>query len=578
MQSMKNSTYTVNVTPSKMTYRYYNFKTKFFVLIGVISVLWLIIAYFVMVRTLTSKEKEYQDYIKSVEHSCNEALSDAQYIINSLANLLSKEPFIISNNYINNLIHSFNPADHMYREISGIMLDLILIDNYGSIIANSSLPDLSSANVFKKNFSLCLSESNFEFFKLNISPIRKAEYNYKTTQNIIPINMSFANFNKERMGIICSGLEVQKFSDHLYKVHGGQKGVTNIKVVNQANINKYNNMKELFYFKNMINALVDSKNITVYVGLSEYPFMLEVEINPKYFRSVFSNEIIFYFSYLIVFFIFAYHFICISKNSTKEPMYIAYKKLHILTKALGKIPLGILQEPDIEDLQEFSPRKFCKDVDHLMNHVYMLKFNEHKRYPKISADIKKKLLAVILKEEFLPFDRICINDEENTNFYLYKLESLISEQGSNLLLLDSLSKSADYCSKFFPELGEIKVEVTSLEHKSFFLKQDILFETIFHIFSFIVRGKLDSSNTSFVLKADFIDNASLPNIIVEAHSYVGMPIAFNWMSGPIHIYTGLLPVYILAKRNQYFFNINQIEEKVFFSLEPINEEKIGRVF
>jgi hypothetical protein len=130
---------------AKMTYRYYNFKTKFVVLVGIISILWLIIAYFVMIRALTSKEKEYQDYIKSVEHSCNETLSDAKYIINSLASLLSKEPIIISNSYINNLIHSFNPADHMYREISGIVLDLILIDNYGNIIANSSIPDPSSS-------------------------------------------------------------------------------------------------------------------------------------------------------------------------------------------------------------------------------------------------------------------------------------------------------------------------------------------------------------------------------------------------------------------------------------------------
>ena len=56
------------------------------------------------------------------------------------------------------------------------------------------------------------------------------------------------------------------------------------------------------------------------------------------------------------------------------------------------------------------------------------------------------------------------------------------------------------------------------------------------------------------------------NISQESSATLG------WSSGPSYVYAGLLPIYLLAKENNLFFDIRRKENKLFFILESVNKK------
>ncbi len=186
-------------------------------------------------------------------------------------------------------------------------------------------------------------------------------------------------------------------------------------------------------------------------------------------------------------------------------------------------------------------------------------------------EIQKKLLNLVLVEQhFLFSNSSTITPEEK--LYRNKLLSLINEEYISLSLSKFLQQVTDYCCEFYHDL-QVKIITSKEDQKDFYFKHAALTEAIFHIFSFINRGKFDIDDNSLILKGEFKTENNLPTITIEAFIPKDSPIALGWTSGPSYVYNSLLSIHLLARENQLFFNITQKDEKMIFILEP-NDKKM----
>lgn len=550
----------------------YILKIKTLMLFTFVVFLYSILSYFTIHSHFKNIHRRYSNYFSSIEHGIYESIANAEYLVYGLANLLSENQVINNRHYVEILIRSFNPDNRNYNDVVNTMVDIILVDNQANILANTSFPKGDFYKYLGHKFELCIKESNNNFLQLNILPIRNAESNYNTAELIIPINMPFSNNNRERLGILCSGIRISSLNNKLKLLYEKEDWVTNIKLVNldDNNTSSVNSLDSLLSPLTMVNILSSNSTIVIYKQLLKYPFKLKVEIKTEAFIAELRDSIIHYFSYLAIILFFAYFFLKVVKDTIQEPIYIAHKKLHMLVKTIGKVPIEIIKETDTIALQSFDPDQFCIDVDKLINHCYSLDFNECNRYVNQTNDeIKLKLLNMILKEEkFLPFMKVIPNDKEK--LYLNKLFNLIEEEKEICYLPEFLEQTIAYCSNFYEDLSKIKIIIENKDYRNFICKKSVLCETIFLIFTFILKDKCNMIESEFIIKASFDEGKDLPKIKLELHNYVGMASALSWYSGPSYVYVGLLPIFILATKNNYFFDIKEIDEKLCFILDPIN--------
>jgi hypothetical protein len=148
---------------------------------------------------------------------------------------------------------------------------------------------------------------------------------------------------------------------------------------------------------------------------------------------------------------------------------------------------------------------------------------------------------------------------------------MINEEPITLSLRELLDNITQYCNEFYYEVN-INVLVDEENDRQFILKQSALTEAIFHILTFINRGDLNADHDEILLKGIFTDKNIFPTIVVEVPLSEKGTASLGWESGPSYVYASLLSVYLLAKENDLFFNIETKEGGIAFILEPLGRK------
>ena len=189
---------------------------------------------------------------------------------------------------------------------------------------------------------------------------------------------------------------------------------------------------------------------------------------------------------------------------------------------------------------------------------------------KPAAELRNNILHLILNEYHYHKSRK--SDIEPGTLYFNELEGLITSKEQNINLKWFLENLVNYCSEYYSEL-KIKLVIENEYCKDFTSKHAALTEAIFCIFTSITRmGKL-STDDVITLKASF-HNSELPSISIETLICDSSMQPLGWEFGPSYTCTGLLATHLLAKEINFFFSIEQQSNKIIFSLQPFDSEKL----
>jgi hypothetical protein len=228
-----------------------------------------------------------------------------------------------------------------------------------------------------------------------------------------------------------------------------------------------------------------------------------------------------------------------------------------------------VEDPGNLLLQQYDPDQFCIDVDRLIQHCYSLGINDCNQFLKSSSnEVKNKVLAILLREEtFYPFIKNELQDQEE--LYLTKILKLLNEDDQEIDLQAFLIFAQAYCVDFYPQLKYADIDHDQTTGK-FTCKKNILLETIFLIVTFLIKDKCNFEESSISFSSKISNkNPQKFNICIEMSDCVGMASALDWYSGPSYVYTGILPIMVLAVKNNFFFKIEYENNKVSAILEYI---------
>lgn len=516
--------------------------------------------------------KKYNHHFATVEQGVNETFLNIHYLMEGLARILAHKEIYNNGDYTNSLVMSFNPKQQNNYDIASLTVDLILIDVLGNVLVNTSDADVNLSKKLKSRFNKCLEEADKAPFKLRVSPIRRAANNYKTTEYIIPLNMSFSNTRGKKIGVLCSGIKLDNFNAKLNNLYSKQEGALKINIINipkdGANFLDLESIKSI---KTLFRILITNEDLIFLRAMEKYPFYLEIKLSGDALVEDIKENTIHYLSYLGITLFFIYLFLRNFRNSIQEPIFMAHKKLHLLVKALGRAPLSVVEDPDNLSLQQYNPDQFCIDVDRLIQHCYSLDLNECNYFLKYSTnEVKNKVLATLLREEkFYPFLKADAIDQEK--LYLAKVLKLLDEEEQELDLQEFLDFAQSYCVDFYPQLRNVTIIGDSKKDNKLICKKNILLETIFLIVTFLIKDKcnFEESNVTFSWEVSN-EEKKVCRLSIEMSDCIGMASALGWYSGPSYVYTGILPIMVLAIKNNFFFKIEYENNQVKASLERID--------
>ena len=545
------------------------FKIHLIILLVSTFSLFILLFCFSVLTTLNSMKGYTFNKFKSIEATINSEISDAKHIIYGLAASLSYESINKNNSHISNLINNFSLND---AERSIPLGRLVLLDENGIIIDNDTNFDPTK---FKKNaYSSCIEEAGKKYFELQVSPIRQG---IRVHELIIPLNMAISNAKNQHIGTICSGLLLSEINNKLTLRYALGQYSNDIRLSNLIsyldNSNQYqlNEMNNVFTIKYLLKHSFKKKNIVIHKALVKYPFVIEMEMRPEYLRQALGTNISFYLSCLAIFVVFSYFLWKIIHNYFQNHMQLAYKRLSILNNFIQSTPINPLEDNNLLEDKKLSLKQFSHDINNLIDHCYSMQLNANElaiQQPKL--DTKKKILNLLLVERhFLPLKDTATNEEK---LYLNKLMNIMDENEKTLPLFKFLEEVASYCCEFYHEL-DIKMIIYKKDYKNFIFRHTALIETIFHIFTFINRGKFETDGEQIILRGFFANKNLFPTIQIEAkinqdNNHLN---ASGWTFGPSYVYSGLLSIHLLAKENNLFFNIQQKDNKMVFTLEPMDD-------
>jgi len=498
----------------------------------------------------------------SIEHTVYSEISKARHVIYGLASSLSQESIVPENIRVNNLVDNFDPRSH---DRSIAFSGLIVFDIKGVAVADTVLPECK-AKLKREGLNECLKIPK-DFLELEVLPIRKAKF---IPGLIIPLSMRIPNLKDKQSGTICSGLGLQELEEKLKLRYVRSKYINYIKIQDY----NYRRKVERYQFEgDKSNLTISSilkdyflgRNLIIQKDIEKYPFSMKIEIKTEYLEKFLGIGMLFCLgSVTIILGVFFFLYTVIQDN-IKGCLMPVYKKLSIFNQSVYKRDMNDYTE------SEFNLNKFSEEINSLIDNFKSAQLsNKLLSIKQSESTFKQKLLNLVLTEQHFLFSnkRTSVGEEE---LYLNKLMSIIDEEAITLPLKEALEQIAEYCNEFYYE-SNIKVLIKKEDEKSLVFKQSALTETIFHILTFINRGNFNTDHGELLLKGSFIDDNIFPTIVIETQLSENNPTSLGWSSGPSYVYTSLLSVYLLAKENNLFFDIERSEDKISFTLDTLDKK------
>jgi len=509
----------------------------------------------------------YNQKIHSIDNTIHSEIIDAKHILYGLALSISQESMMDKPKKITSLLRNFDPRLTPDEENSVPFASISVSNKDGMIVANSII----GLNYFmhnnindNSNYRECMQELGNDFFKIRVSPVRIGSF---IKEPMIPLNIRISDINNNFYGAICSGIIVRELNAQLKFRYAYARHIQGVRII--SNIEEVKESMNPIPTWNILTSLLLNKMIFVVFKSNKYPFYIEAAFSQSHTREAFVRYLISHLMIIMVQIIMAFLITINFKSSYEKPLLGTVRKLAALREG-GNIDHKIQDRSDeiiIIDVAPFSPDQFAKDVNDLIKNYLAL--NQHSSSLIKQSKIQKKIMDLIfIEQHYLALQKSKISEHK---LYLSKLISIVDEEPITSSLEEFMSLVSNYCSQFYHEI-EIKLIIEKKDKRKFSFKQSALIETIFSIFTFIMRSSLDTDKANFVLKATFINQNNFPTITLEADIGANNTSGLGWELGPNYVNTSLLSIYLSAKKNKLFFNINKKGNKIIFTLDPIYQK------
>lgn len=527
-----------------------------------------IISYFVIQNKLNELKNETRSNFVVIEKYIDSEITNAEHIIYSLASTLLHDFKLHDISRIQEIIDIFDPQlkHPQFPPFAGYKI----LGSKNEVVA-LSIKSIRRNSEYKvetdPNYISYIEEIKKEPFRLYVAPIRLTkEIPYV---EIIPMGMAMVSNDNKYIGTIITGFLTDKFTMNLNNL---SSFLHRINISNLDSKRIYNNANSSLSFYNLMLHIINDKPVTVYHHLTKYPFVIKAQIYVDYLNKTLSKVILFCLGYFSLFLLFIYLF-----SNADNKLY--RRSLKTIRNKLDDFPGKEEYLNKIQDL-ETNKKLTSEDFANIISNIIDTYHNLNVKFEKIeshhtSNEIENRILQLILTERHYYPNRGCTKHHSNTSeLLLNQIKNFINEDNKTLYLSKFLEEIINYCSEYFYELN-IVLDLTKND-KEFSFKHVALSEAIFNIFVFIIRiGLFNIDNEKIRIRGFFSDsNKKFPTITVEASIIDTNSIqALGWSSGVSYIYSGLYTIYSLAKENNLFLHIEQIENKIFFILEPISEER-----
>ena len=492
-----------------------------------------------------------------LEHHINSKFLDSHQIMRGLSNSLVNQQINRKNPYIKELVDNFNSDVNCYKSIPFYgfkIFDTSHLAIYHTLVPNHLFVPLKS--VYDINLLDTLKEHPLSF---QVGPIRMGTMG---GEEIIPFCIGISKTaNTEYIGSICSGLKVKELDQELNNIFSTQYH-DKMRLKNKYSVDKNRpeySVDNVFTITNMIKYYLYDENFTVIVPLSNYPFIIEVELHFHLIIIELITIILYCLAYFCLFIIFTYFLYLIHKKFYQIPL----SNLEIKASA-------ILNNDNKPSFRNFKISNFIKITNDLLNKYKLIHSNNKKELENdASRELQHNIVNLVLAE------RSSRNSYKSSNvslesLYSNQLKKLVNEDKQTSNLTEFLANIARYCYEYNPKLN-IKVVVNKNDNKDFNFKHAALTETIFNIFALITRiSKFDTNNIELTLKATFYEQNQFPTISIESNISDVLFDSLNWTMGNSYVYNGFLSIYALTRYNNLLFSIKHDEQQLIFMLEPIN--------
>lgn len=533
---------------------YYKAKVTFLIFLAFFSCLF--ITYLAVQDSIDYRKKEMNQMLDTIEDSAILKILNAKGMIYQLALSLAQEPINTENQRVRDIVMNFKPNPGYEGSLP--MLSTSLLDAGEIVIITNLAASRLHKSIHLTNFPECKKLTTNAAFKLNIGNVAVAD-NDKSL--VLPLSMKVDNLNKQHVATICSGLLVDKLNELLKLRYGAVLYADKINFVNKSDYNLSDEdmtrkVNEVFSIKSLIKSWFQEERLLLYRGLKGYPIAIEILLNEDFFYYKIRLKPIYYISLSFILFFIFYFIWLVNKNYLTTSLLYVSRKFSLLNNDVNNTNADLIAE--------FCPIKLANNVNDLILHVDALKQDENNLR---ELEMRKRLLNLVLTERhFLPYNRTAFTSEEK--LYLNKLEALTNEEDISMPLVDFINQITEYCCEFYYDM-KVKVIIQEQDKRDFRFKHAALTETIFHIFTFISRVGLDQEGNIIIVKGGFINESDLPVITIEVDISNNSLLALGWSSGPPYVYNSLLSIYMLAKENELFFNINKENNKMSLILEPM---------
>lgn len=500
----------------------------------------------------------FSEKISSIESMFNSEIANAKHVIYSLGVTIAEAPISESSYVYQDLINNFDSRNNFDEEIT-IPFGFISFITKSEINSLSSTTKSVHTNLYNRNhleFNQCIQESERDPYKVKISPPR---IGLSLKEQIIPINMTVVDVNNRYVGQICSGLVVKGLLHKINSYFGYSRHINGIKIA--INYNKDMSLESL-NMSRILRSIILGRDILISHQLHKYPLAITIKLKHNFFIQSIFRFILFSLGVLLVFSVVAFLIYKEILCYYVDPLKKIQNKLNSLSGVIDNENNNII----ISRINSCSAEVFTS-INKIIDD-YQFTLLEGSTSNIQNQEIKKKILNLIyIEQHFLSLHKSKIDEDK---LYSYKLSGFIKEEPIIQSVYDFLQQFANYCAEFYYDVS-IKLIVASKDRKDFTFKQTALIEVIFSIFTFIIRSGFDIEGENVTLRAEFRGIDDFPTFTIEVVMQ-GCGKTLGHESGPQFAHTGLLGIYLLAKENKLFFDINKVGDKISFILRPIGTE------
>jgi hypothetical protein len=432
-------------------------------------------------------------------------------------------------------------------------LDHEALPFYGFKIVNLDGFAMSNINVvFQDLFKVGSDLELIEQTKKNVLTLKVGNIRLSKTINrkIIPFCMGISHKIKYE-GTICSGFILGQISSRLDH-HVNSRHINKIELVDVSEDDERYRIGKSFTLSNIIRGYFEDKNLLVFQPISKYPFLiLRAEVNCYYLGREIINILLLCCGYFIIFAL------------------LAYLSLLKITKNYIN-PLKNIQKNITQSRFDFLDKTTSFNELNLYNNILKIINNCHLLHSKQKKQAQTQIINSALLEQHYSIHNTKNREINAASLYLNEAKRLEFVSPENINLYQFTKEVTQYCSEHYNELSVRTIISAEDGQRDFKLKSAALIETVFNIFTAIIRIGKFQTESEIILRAGFFDDNNLPSLSIEVDGN-GDSLLLGWELGPAYTYSSLLSVSLLAKENNFFFNIEQKGNKIIFFLDPIDQ-------